>query len=137
MTPDGGDGGGELEALRATLEAVRIALACEWKAREQAECDRDRAEQAYAQLHASHRALLVARDDNNTRIIELRDERDRLLAERDRLLPLHAVCFLCNQPCNVVAGDPGLWPVHLGNDRNAHVACVRSRVGLDISPTKC
>ena len=35
--------------------------------------ERDRANQAYAQLHADHRALLQARDESAARILELRN----------------------------------------------------------------
>lgn len=35
--------------------------------------ERDRAEQAYANLHSSHAALTVARDENSTRIVKLRE----------------------------------------------------------------
>lgn len=41
--------------------------------RDQLVLERDRANQAYAELHASHRALTIARDDNANMVRELRD----------------------------------------------------------------
>ncbi|APU89018.1 hypothetical protein Rctr197k_267 [Virus Rctr197k] len=41
--------------------------------RDQLVLERDRARHAYAELHASHRALMQARDDNARYILELRD----------------------------------------------------------------
>jgi hypothetical protein len=35
--------------------------------------ERDRANLAFAELHSSHRALTIARDENGARFIELRD----------------------------------------------------------------
>jgi hypothetical protein len=33
-------------------------------------------------------------------------------------------CRLCSKQCNSLAGNPGKWPVHLGNDYDAHISCV-------------
>ena len=33
-------------------------------------------------------------------------------------------CFACGKQCDSLAGDPSRWPVHLGNDHDAHIGCV-------------
>jgi predicted HAD superfamily Cof-like phosphohydrolase len=59
------------EQVREKWRAV--AQVCDTE-KYQLELDRDQARDAYAGLHASYRSLLAARDENSTKIIELRDK---------------------------------------------------------------
>lgn len=35
-------------------------------------------------------------------------------------------CCICTVACDALTGDPGRWPVHLGNAKDAHVECVNT-----------
>lgn len=89
--------------------------------RDQLRFERDRADLAFRELHSSHRALEAARDEAAARFVVLRD---KVLAYEEQLAVRAAKCFLCGDETEPLAGNPGRWPVHLGNDRDAHVACV-------------
>ena len=45
-----------------------------------------------------------------------------------------APCVLCDRPCSSLEGDPGLWPIRLGNDGWRHIGCVNERLASHGQP---
>lgn len=59
---------------------------------------------------------------------EIRNLKNRLEAE-GAMQGHEKPCSLCGEPCSCLAGDPGQWPVYLGNDlRFTHAGCVLDQI---------
>lgn len=73
-------------------------------------------------IEASNRVLTAARDENAARIAELRE---KYFQAADLTI---RTCLLCGLFCDPLAANPGLWPLHIGNARDAHVSCVNDLI---------
>ena len=92
-------------ALRAALDTLRE--------HERVVAERDRAERNAHYWAGNYREVILERDAARAELAAFREANGH-----------NAPCVMCNEPCSALAGNPGLWPVRLGNDGWRHVACI-------------